>query len=272
MKTIKAYQCPICESIHALQSEAKSCEKDCKAYAKADEIEKARVANIQYWRNYPRLNATCLQDIIDMSIEASAQICPKSKLKSISFDVRYTEKASNSHSCPVDGVTNWCNRDKDSPESYPGLTGSIKFEYENYNKKKTDIIEKWNGVVGINTGSGGYGSDGGRYSVTLFMDDFPLIKAKIDQERENVRAYQNLVSAEQAKFHEEVTTDKEYLDAKVEIEKLQLQINNLNNSIGVYRQSLIRISNNYKTPHNKILDETFNAFSNEFIKVANIGI
>ena len=268
MKQIKAYQCPLCESIHAIQSDAKACEKECKAYAKADAIEKERKANIQYWRNYVRLNATSIQDIIDMSIKASREICPASELKTVRFNVSYTDKASNSHANPLDGVSNWCGRDKDQPTSYPGLTGSIFFEYENYNKKKVDIFGSYNaGILGICTGSGGYNTGGANYTVTIWLDDFPLIKAKIEKELEEKKIYAETVKESNSLLNAAYTSDSKYKENVKNIEDIQAKIVELQAASSLLRNVNREIYEEYQRPYKFALEAAYGALSKEFIHV-----
>jgi hypothetical protein len=53
-------------------------------------------------------------------------VCPVPRLLEFErFDVRWNPQVSNSHSCPHNGVTNWGNRDKNAPTSYPGWSGRV---------------------------------------------------------------------------------------------------------------------------------------------------
>lgn len=55
-------------------------------------------------------------------------VCPVPELLEFTqFDVRWNPQVSNSHSCPHNGVTNWGDRDKNAPTSYPGWSGRIEW-------------------------------------------------------------------------------------------------------------------------------------------------
>ena len=91
-------------------------------------------------------------------------------LKITYLDLRWTSSASNSHSCPRGGTTNWGRRDPKVPTGYPGFTGNIEYQMSHDIGFGSDAMRG----LGINTGSGG-GSGNNRfgYSVTFFDADWP---------------------------------------------------------------------------------------------------
>ncbi|MCX7595653.1 MAG: hypothetical protein N2235_18225 [Fischerella sp.] len=100
------------------------------------------------------------------------------KLKSIRFcNMHWNPCASNTHSCPIDGVINWSRTSKMSdgtpaPVGYPGWQGRLKFELtENNIVSGSDFFDK----TGINTGTGSGASNKYEYDVTLFDDDWPAM-------------------------------------------------------------------------------------------------
>jgi uncharacterized C2H2 Zn-finger protein len=93
------------------------------------------------------------------------------------LNIQWTSSASNSHSCPRNGVTNWGGRDLDKdgnirPRGYPGFTGRIEYQMSHDIGFGSDIMRQ----LGIHTGSGG-GITNNRYgySVTFFDADWPGI-------------------------------------------------------------------------------------------------
>lgn len=58
-------------------------------------------------------------------------VCPVPRLLGFeTFSLRWSDEVSNSHSCPIGGVTNWGGREKmadgsDAPRGYPGWTGRV---------------------------------------------------------------------------------------------------------------------------------------------------
>lgn len=86
------------------------------------------------------------------------------------LDLSWTASASNSHSCPRGGVTNWGNRDPKIPTGYPGFTGRIEYQMSHDIGFGSDVMRN----LGIHTGSGG-GSGKNRfgYGVTFFDADWP---------------------------------------------------------------------------------------------------
>ena len=100
----------------------------------------------------------------------------------------WSPTASNTHSCPRNGKTNWGGRDDGSPRSYPGWEGRIEFQAHQFSPDGTlresspfsgsDLFDR----SGINTGSGGARGKGGyAYGVTFFDADWPGITERCEK-------------------------------------------------------------------------------------------
>jgi hypothetical protein len=138
---------------------------------------------------------------------------PPEYLKVVGFawDIRFTEKVSNSHSRPIDGMDNWCGRnsDKGAPDGYPGFTGRVWMRWAT--KCNSFISDPMRATL-THTGTGGGGSYSGpwdticstrwaRYAhrhdepgdypqihcasfdYRIYASDWPLIQAEIDRQR-----------------------------------------------------------------------------------------
>lgn len=55
---------------------------------------------------------------------------PMPKVLKITHSMRWSDSVSNSHSCPHNGVTNWCGRVEGAPRGYPGWTGRVDWLVE----------------------------------------------------------------------------------------------------------------------------------------------
>jgi len=106
------------------------------------------------------------------------------------FSLDYSDRVSNSHSCPHSGVTNWANRNKNAPGGYPGLYGRIEYcvewysDWDGYYPGSSSMWKK----TRIHTGGGGGGSfvpyaknshkglQRFGFQVELFFDDWPGLK------------------------------------------------------------------------------------------------
>ncbi len=103
------------------------------------------------------------------------------KFEDIKLLRMYKTHASNTHSCPKNGVQNW-ERKPDLPNGYPGLVGTIegklvrnKIDLNNY--PTSDLLN----ILGIITHGGGGGNNQWRWSVTLFLDDWPGLTRAIEE-------------------------------------------------------------------------------------------
>lgn len=119
------------------------------------------------------------------------------KWNNINLEIRqdnlmYDDKVSNSHNCPINGVTNW-HGSEEKPSGYPGWTAHWIIGMSNKIRKKThfsDLFESYpwqnekiySTILGVHTSSGGvwYRSDNDKqeevyihYYMSFFADDFP---------------------------------------------------------------------------------------------------
>ena len=81
----------------------------------------------------------------------------QSRLLGFSWRLNFQE-VSNSHYCPIDGVTNWGGRTPGAPRSYAGWYGRVWVRYEN--SPKSFGSDPLRGTL-THTGTGGFGSYNG---------------------------------------------------------------------------------------------------------------
>jgi hypothetical protein len=127
-----------------------------------------------------------------MLIEKSMELY-RIEISNLSISVKYGD-VSNSHGCPINGHTNWGNRNPELPRSYPGWRGQIQFE----SKCEKNILDELTARAtfrgdpplalwldfpikfkGFHTGTGCPGRIN-EYKTNIefyfFLDDFPLLK------------------------------------------------------------------------------------------------
>ena len=131
----------------------------------------------------------------------NAQVMPQPRVLKITHQLRWSDMVSNSHSCPVGGVTNWGNRDPDAPTGYPGWQGRMDWVYA--------WPREWDGVYlgsdlfggfanhygrsRVHTGTGGSGGTvfskkhncyvtSCGYSVNVFAADWPGLTRHRDKQ------------------------------------------------------------------------------------------
>ena len=193
MKKITIHQCEYC-SFTGTSRQVKSHEKEC---AKVEEARLKQEEDKKLQRDYAnslRLNAESVSDFAKR-VEAYIRDTTQEDIK-ISFRVNYGDFCSNTHKCPIGGELNW-DRNSKRHLGYPGLTGSIYLKKAKQSGQYCgDYIEN---IPGINTdcGGGGYNSE---YSVTLFLDDFPKIKAKVEEVLELEKLKQEHDKVEHTKY------------------------------------------------------------------------
>jgi hypothetical protein len=94
------------------------------------------------------------------------------------LNLTWSDRCSNTHSKPHNGVTNWGGNviledGSPAPRGYAGWTGNIEFKINCNMNRGSDVLSS----LRINTGSGGSRSNNGfGYGVTFFEDDWPEIK------------------------------------------------------------------------------------------------
>ena len=82
---------------------------------------------------------------------------PGPRVVGFSWQITHSDCVSNSHSQPLDGVSNWGGKD-DKPKGYPGWTGRVWIRYE---KEPTSFGSDPMANTLTHTGTGGYGGYGG---------------------------------------------------------------------------------------------------------------
>lgn len=85
------------------------------------------------------------------------------------LNLNWTNSASNTHSCPRGGVTNWGRREPGKPTGYPGFEGRIEYQMSHDIGFGSDLMRG----LGIHTGTGGGAGDNRfGYGVTFFDTDW----------------------------------------------------------------------------------------------------
>ncbi len=127
-----------------------------------------------------------------ISRRKDAQVMPMPKVLKITHRLQWSDSVSNSHSCPVGGVTNWGDRTPGAPRGYPGWQGQIEWLVEwpkefDYVYLGSDLFSRGSFSSGrqrAHTGTGG-GAGGHfnkefntwcqrpQYSFSIFASDWP---------------------------------------------------------------------------------------------------
>lgn len=147
-------------------------------------------------------------------------VAPKNELVGFKWTLDFTEKVSNTHNCPLNGVTNWGSKE-DKPRHYPGWYGRVWYRYKN----TKDFSLNLNNTLTY-TGTGGYGSYNGpwaeiakatytqykRYTVFCYSYDFRLFEddwPKIKEWRQHVETFKILKNEPLTHHHTFLWEDSE---------------------------------------------------------------
>lgn len=224
------YACQHCDKSFATEKAAEKCEKSCADNQRIQDMK-------EQLRHECRL--TC--DSIP-AIEAYVQ----EKLSAltgvpvqVSIRATYSSSVSNTHCCPIDGVTNWGFRDANKPTGYSGYQGQIEItwgdaklkvkrvhgrtaEYSDY--LSSEHIEMF---AGLNTGSGGAGSKSCRYEIKLFDADFPKLVESRTIVQELLTKAADAHSAASKNASTKAQQEPEYIKAMANLETCQAEIREL---------------------------------------------
>jgi hypothetical protein len=186
MKQVVFYACSHCDATSTdkgkMAEHEISCEKACIAARKRNEREEVKQKELEDIR----LSATSwkhLEELVNLYAK-------KYKLDlTVNFShLEYNPQLSNSHNCPIKGVQNWCGQDKNKPASYPGYLGHVTIYHNStkFGKGDSFLTGSCDGikVPGINTGTGGGSGNTRDYALYLYLQDFPLIEAKVKRAQE----------------------------------------------------------------------------------------
>jgi len=152
--------------------------------------------------DYIRLNLSSVHDLPEMLFEISMELYGI-EISNLAISVNHGH-VDNSHNCPINGHTNWGNRNPELPRGYFGWRGQIQFE----SKCEKNILDELNidnrGLCwfldfrpikfrGFHTGTGCPGRIN-EYKTNIefyfFLDDFPLLK-KNKEKHSILSSFQN---------------------------------------------------------------------------------
>lgn len=261
---VEVYECQYCGKLHKDETKYKKCVDKCEKTKLTKEEEVAQAKARQELSDYVRLNAESVEDICKLTEEVSKKIHGKSFIRKLILEVRYCEHASNSHSAPIGKQRNWSGWEPGIPTGYPALCGTIKFIYN-----KDPGFGSSCGIKGLNTGSGGYqGSTDGSYDlgygVTLWLDDFPKIKEKVEKFLKQSEEFENFKYEIQSEVDKLIYNDEKFIELRSEISELEGKISKLRSEVHKRESRIYDIKQSYKNPKQEILDKEFEKLKNDF--------
>lgn len=212
--------------------------------------------------NQPRLTATSIEDFRIKVIELVNYFFKdkKEKLIGLYFEsFNFFKSISNSHSCPINGVQNWCGRNTELPTGYIGFEGSIILDIKNNN----EINEFIRNINGVNVGSGGsYHNNTLRYNLKLFLDDFPLIKESYNDFIKLNEMYHLNESKKESELSKRLLSDDNYKINNILIVEKYKQINLLNDEINELKFNKNQIEQNVNNNINNEIEFQFDEIDN----------
>lgn len=181
VKEVSSYQCTVCSKLYPDRKMAEKCFRRCLRIRRERRKRNKLHAERERLRDYVRLHARTYDEIWDLLVKEAK----KNLGLAVVFDEvpdRFSERVSNTHRCPVGGVTNWGSR-SNFPRGYPGWEGDFVGAVSG--KAGVDLSALFDGrsfdcelpygFRGFHTGTGCPGSRF-RISGYIFLDDFPKVK------------------------------------------------------------------------------------------------
>lgn len=182
---ITAYKCKYCSNIFEHNSDMIKCRRKCLATIKSKREEEKKRKETDILANSIRLEISSIHEF-PSKIEQYVKNTYNRTINITNFDVWFKSDLAPTHNAPVGKNTEWSGSTR-----YMGWIGRIHGHQKDLinNPIKCNrvsfreirsILDLRYLIKGFNIESGGGGSDFS-YSVHLYLDDFPKIKAKYDQ-------------------------------------------------------------------------------------------
>jgi hypothetical protein len=218
---IKAYECEHCGSVYKNKAAYTKCVKTC-INQKSIQTERLTAKQaLEYDRNFPRLNATSIKHLTVLIKEAILKI----RGVEVDFELRlaYNVTISTYHNCPIGEST--------KPNSNRvGFSGTLHYTLPN--KCENDFFGGFSygkAIVGIHTGGGGSGNikNSYKYDMHFFLDDFPLLKEKVEAYHKTKEDYAVIDEKLAADAKIAIADDKIVQGYKLEIAEQETIINDL---------------------------------------------
>lgn len=262
---VEAYQCKYCEQVYLDELGMEYCENSCRM-EREKELKQAEFKKQQKdLQESVRLESVSVEDICRRCIEVQNKFAAQDgtpKLIDMKLDVRYHSNASNSHSSPMSEVSNF-SRKPELPTGYPALVGRVRFKYEcshNYLKRIGSDILRF-----INTGTGGGSVFNQGYDVTLWLDDFPLIKRQVEECLQEQKRLELLTDEIETSYKKQIENDGVIQSLNEDLKTVKEKIYQLQKVEGEIYQQLQKdkrvyidfCKNEYKDQCSKLKDNTF---------------
>jgi hypothetical protein len=176
MKVQSVYICEICNVSHKTKSAAKRCEIACtKERENSQEEKNKKDAEKEKWFS--------AQSLSEIAQNISKYLTSKTKIKCRAefTGMSPNETCSNSHGSPIGKPSNWCAKNNNLPTGYMGIVGNLNIHIEGgYNSKVSSAFDNIRYQYNISTGCGGARGCGLGYQITVWADDFPNIRKKME--------------------------------------------------------------------------------------------
>lgn len=230
---ITAYECPDCGSIYKTAAKLGACKRNHNKQNSIDDARKAAREVHEVLRNYVRNNATSISEIETMMVENTAKLFKDDcRLLSVKLDV----KLISNYKC---GYTHPIGSDLKNFKS-DAFVGNIKLEFKKPpNRFVNNIFEGFGGEgnAGFHSESGGYRGKGGmhthnyEYLFHFYVEDFPLLKKRVDDFKNDTEKYNSMLNILQDQLDEEIKSDEYIIEKNKEISLINEEFIRLNERI-----------------------------------------
>lgn len=228
MKIVESYNCEYCNKSYKDKNQTLKHEVKCKVtYEAGQERIKLVQERTKALANL-RLQARSFDHFASLIQEAAKTY--NNEDVEVKLDVYYSECIRNTHNKPINGKCNW-EQKPNLPLGYPGFYGRIRMSKKKHSGHYCSDAISYREIPGLNTTSGGGGYDS-EYGVELFVDDFPLIKPKVEQAIRHIgliNTFTRSMAERKQKIHDAkliaINNDTEIIEKRALIAKLQSECN-----------------------------------------------
>ena len=264
---VSAHQCQYCGELFLSEPEWEECETKCGEIASERAAQEVQNAELNYWKDYPRLNASTLDELVEMCLIASSKLNDGHGLKRMSFNtIQFSAREQLGYfEKPFD-------QELQPNVRYTILYGSLTYDFDdshqshNYHTDPflSEIDDYCNGIHGIRLGTGGPS----RQTFKIVLDDFPKLKETVLAIVAKANAMNQIEDNFWSRVAELEARDGRLIELAEEESHLESKLEEIRDRLQETRDSISRIKTEIREPFKEKLKSMEYAIRNPYGIVA----